>query len=37
MPGLGLGHRQHGNREFITILDHDPPFGLGFVLVEADF
>ena len=37
MPGLGLRRRQHGHREFITILDHDPPFGLGFVPVEEDF
>ena len=37
MPGLGLRHRQHGRSKFITVLDHDPPFGLGFVLVEADF
>ena len=37
MPGLGLGCRQHDHYEFITALDHDPPFGLGFVPVEADF
>ena len=37
MSGLGLGRRQHGRGEFITVLDHDPPFGLGFVPVEADF
>ena len=37
MPSLGLGRRQHGRSEFITVLDHDPPFGLGFVPVEADF
>ena len=37
MPGMGLGHRQHGRSEFITILDHYPPFGLGFVPVEAYF
>ena len=37
MPGLGLGCRQHGCSEFIITLDHDPPFSLGFVLVEADF
>ena len=37
MHGLGLGRRQHGRSEFITILDHDPTFGLGFVLVEAYF
>ena len=37
MPGLGLRRRQHGRSEFITVLDHDPPFGLGFVPGEADF
>ena len=37
MPGLGLRCRQHGRSEFITVLDHDLPFGLGFVPVEADF
>ena len=37
MPGLGLGRRQHGHSEFITVLDHNPPFGLGFIPVEADF
>ena len=37
MPGLVLGHCQHGRNEFITVLDHDPPFCLGFVPVEADF
>ena len=37
MPGLGLGRRQHGRSKFITVLDHDPPFGLGFIPVEADF
>ena len=37
MPGLGLGRHQHGRSEFITVLDHDPPFGLGFVPIEADF
>ena len=37
MPGLGLGCRQHGRSKFITVLDHDPPFGLGFVPVEVDF
>ena len=34
MPSLGLGRRQHGRSEFITVLDHDPPFGLGFVPVS---
>ena len=37
MHGLDLGCRQHGRSEFITVLDHNPPFGLGFVPVEADF
>ena len=37
MPGLGLGRRQHSRSEFITVLDHDPPFGLGFVPVKANF
>ena len=37
MPDMGLRHCQHGHRKFITILDHDPPFGLGFGPVEADF
>ena len=37
MPGLGIGLRQLGRIEFIIALDHDPPFGLRFVHVEADF
>ena len=37
MPGLGLVRSQHGRSKFITIVDHDPPFGLGFVPLEADF
>ena len=37
MLGLGLGRRQHGRGEFITVVDHDPPFGLRFVPLEADF
>ena len=37
MPGLGLGHHQHGRSEFITVLDHYPPFSLGFVPIEVDF
>ena len=37
MPSFNLGCRQHDHSEFITVLDHDPPFGLGFVPVEADF
>ena len=37
IPGLGLGHHQHSRNEFITVLDHGPPFGLVFVPVEANF
>ena len=37
MPSLGLRCHQHGHSEFITILNHDPPFGLGFILVEENF
>ena len=37
LPGLGLGRRQHGSREFIATIDHDSHFGLGFVLTEADY
>ncbi|KAL6322355.1 hypothetical protein AAG906_007908 [Vitis piasezkii] len=37
LPGMGLGRRQHGPSEFITIPDHDVPFGLGFTPTEADY
>ena len=37
MPGIGLGRRQHGPSEFMTILDHDVPFGLGFIPTEVDY
>ena len=37
MPGLGLRRCQHGRSDLITVLDHDLPFGLGFVPVKADF
>ena len=37
LPGLGLGHCQHGSGEFIVVGDHDTPFGLGFVHTEADY
>ncbi|RVW91018.1 Transposon Ty3-I Gag-Pol polyprotein [Vitis vinifera] len=33
----GIGRRQHGPSEFITIPDHDVPFGLGFIPTEADY
>ena len=35
LPGMGLGRRQHGPSEFIVILDHDIPFGLGFIPTKA--
>ena len=31
MPGLGLGHRQQGPREFTITVDHDISYGLGWV------
>ena len=37
LPGMGLGRHQHGPSEFMTIPDHDVPFGLGFVPTEADY
>ncbi|RVW18583.1 hypothetical protein CK203_107957, partial [Vitis vinifera] len=37
LPGMGLSRHQHGPSEFMTILDHDVPFGLGFVPTEADY
>ena len=37
MPGLGSGRRQHGPMEFVATVDHDTPFGLGFVPTKADY
>ena len=37
LPGMGLERRQHGPSEFMTIPDHDVPFGLEFVPIEADY
>ena len=37
MPSLGVGHHQHSRGEFISVLDHDPPFGLGFIPSETNF
>nr|CAN67531.1 hypothetical protein VITISV_043078 [Vitis vinifera] len=37
LPDMGLGRRQHGPSEFMSILDHDVPFGLGFIPNEADY
>ena len=33
--GFGLGRRQHGFSEFVTTIDYDTPFGLGYVPIEA--
>ena len=37
MPGMGLGRRQHEPSEFMTIPDHDVPFGLRFIPTKADY
>ena len=31
MLGLGLGYRQQVQREFTIIVDHDIPYGLGYI------
>ena len=36
MPGLGLGRRQQGSREFAFTIDHDIPYGLGYTPSEDD-
>ena len=36
MPGLGLGSRQQGLREFTFIVDHDIPYGLGYTPTKDD-
>ena len=36
MPGLGLGRRQQGLREFTITVDHDMPYGLGYTPSEDD-
>ena len=36
MPGLGLGCRQQGPREFAFTIDHDIPYGLGYTPSEGD-
>ena len=36
MPGLGLGHRQQGSREFAFTIDHDIPYELGYTPSEDD-
>ncbi|RVW33676.1 Transposon Ty3-I Gag-Pol polyprotein [Vitis vinifera] len=37
LPSMGLGRRQHRPSEFMTIPDHDVPFGLGFIPIEVDY
>ena len=37
LPGMGLGRCQHGPNEFMAIPDHDVPFGLKFIPIEADY
>ena len=36
MPGLGLGRRQQGPREFAFTIDHNIPYGLGYTPSEDD-
>ena len=36
IPGLGLGRRQQGPREFTITVDHDMPYGLGYTPSEDD-
>ena len=37
LPGMGLGRRQHGPREFMTFPDHNVLFELGFIPTEVDY
>ncbi|RVW66312.1 hypothetical protein CK203_066367 [Vitis vinifera] len=34
---MGLGRCQHGPMKFVATVDHDTPFGLGFVSTEVDY
>ena len=34
---MGLGRRQHRPSVFMTFPDHDVPFGLEFIPIEADY
>ena len=36
LPGFVLGRRYHGCSEVVTTIDHDTPFGLGFMPSEDD-
>ena len=37
LPDMRLGRCQHRPSEFMAFLDHDVPFGLGFIPTEADY
>ena len=37
LPGMGLGRRQHDPSEFMSFLDHDVLFELGFIPTKADY
>nr|CAN77717.1 hypothetical protein VITISV_004666 [Vitis vinifera] len=37
LPDMGLGRHQHRPSEFMAVLDHDVPFGLGFIPTKADY
>ena len=37
LPGMGLGRQQYGPMEFVATFDHDTPFGLRFVPIEAGY
>ena len=37
LPSMGLGRHQHKPSEFIATIDHDTPFGLGFIPTKFDY
>ena len=37
LPGFRLGQHQHGSSEFVTTVDYDTLFDLGFVPIEVDY
>ena len=36
MPSLGFSHRKQGLREFTFIVDHEIPYGLGYIPIKDD-
>ncbi|RVW87634.1 Retrovirus-related Pol polyprotein from transposon 297 [Vitis vinifera] len=36
LPGMGLDHRQQGPHEFTFAVDHNTPYGLGYISTEVD-